>query len=314
MSTIQPNRSAWCNLGSVVVCWLLAAGAAQGAGPLSYVPKDADVVALLHVGQIMESEIFAELIKQYPKLETMYDEPFGPKTKLTLADIDRFMFMANVGEKQFVLVFHTTEDIEIGDVAVDYEDYEEEDVGGEKLYVKDDEQGICVIENRGFLMGTPATLRATLAKPGRYKMAEELDDVMREFDPDELHGALAANLKRIVADNKARLTAQDPASAAAIEKLEAAAFTLVAAEKLELELNVHCADDAAATQLKQWADALLPALVQEPNTPPVLKTLFAALQPTAADKTLSVAFELDVPVIADLLILAGKIERAAAKE
>jgi hypothetical protein len=286
---------------AAVVGFSLLATAARGEDEvgLALAPDNADVLAVVEVGKIIESPAFKQLESQLPDLAKKLDEPLGNDTKLTPRSIESIFVAANSASQEFVVVISLTEEMEVKDLLSADKRGQATKIGDYTLYAVENDQVICFVDETTIAIAPKKTLTAVLKRDDEAEISDELNEAWENVDADQ-HIYVVATLDKLAKQGAAALPEGFPIKPEVLGKLKAAAFTATASKKhFALSTTLNCTDTKTANQLKGLLDVVIMGAMQpDANTPPEFKQVLKGLKSEADEDSLTI----NVNVAYDLLL------------
>jgi hypothetical protein len=277
------------------------AAAARGEDEvgLALAPDNADVLAVVEVGKIIDSPAFKQLESSLPDVAKKLDEPLGKETKLTPRSIESIFVAANTASQEFVIVVTLNDEIELKDLLAADKRGNATKVGDYTLYVVENDQVVCLIDETTIAIAPKKTLIAVLKRDAEAEISDELAEAWDNVDADQ-HVYVVATLDKLVKQGAATLPEGFPLKPEVLGKLKTAAFTATAGKKhFALSTTLNCTDTKTANQLKGLLDVVIMGSLQpDANTPPEFKQVLKALKSEADEDSLTI----NVNVAYDLLL------------
>lgn len=265
---------------------------------LALAPDNADVLAVVEVGKIIDSPAFKQLESQLPDVAKKLDEPLGKDTKLTARNIESIFVAANTTKQEFVIVITLNEELAIKDLLTADKRANATKVGDYTLYSVDNDQVICLVDETTIAIAPKKTLTAVLKRDDEAEVSDELAEAWDSIDADQ-HINVVATLDKLVKQGAGALPEGFPITPDVLAKLKTATFSATAQKKaFALSTTLNCTDTKTANQLKGLLDIVILGAQQDKSTSAELKQVLKALKSEADEDSLTI----NVNVGFDLLL------------
>ena len=277
---------------AVASCLFLFAGLARAEEPsFELAPNNPDVLALIEVGQIIDSPLFAKITSAYPEVAKALDQPLDKTTKLTPKSFGSIFVAANTEKQDFVIVFNLTEETELDAVLSEEQQAKGTKIGEHTLYTLENGQSLVLFDETTIAVGPTKSLTAVLKRNGEAEVAESLSDAFENIDDDQ-QIYIVATLDKLVKQAASQIPAGLPITPEMLANLKVATFMATTDKKnLTLTAGLDCTDAETANQLKALLDLGLRAAQQDETTPPEVKQVLKSLKAKTDEETLTVNFQ-----------------------
>lgn len=265
---------------------------------LALAPDNADVLAVVEVGKIIDSSAFKHLESQFPDIAKKLDEPLGPHTKLTPRQIESVFVAVNTSKEEFVVVLSLTDEIEAKDLVAPEKLAKATKVGGYRLIPAEDNMVVCLIDESTIAVAAHKTLTAILKRDDEAEVSDELAEAWDNINADQ-HVNVVATLDKLAKLGAASIPEGFPITPEVLAKLKTATFSATAQKKaFALHTTLNCTDTKTANQLKGLLDIVILGAQQDKSTPDELKQVLKALKSEANEDSLTI----NVKIGFDLLL------------
>jgi len=274
-------------------CLFLFAGLARAEEQgFELAPNNPDVLALIEVGQIIDSPAFAKITSAFPEVAQALDQPLDKSTKLTPRSFGSIFVAANTEKQDFVIVFNLTEEVELDEVLSDEQQSKGTMIGEYTLYSLDNGQALCLVDETTIAVGPQKSLTAVLKRDDEAELSETLSAAWENIDGEQ-QIYVVATLDKLVKQGAAAIPAGLPITPEILGNLKTATFTATTDKKnVTLSAGLDCTDAGTANQLKGLLDLVLRGAQQDENTPAELKQVLRGLKPSTDEEILSVDFQI----------------------
>ncbi|WP_254513930.1 hypothetical protein [Anatilimnocola floriformis] len=277
---------------AIASCLVLFAGFARAEEQgLELAPNNPDVLALVEVGKIIDSPLFAKITSAYPEVAKALDQPLEKDSKLTPRSFSSIFVAANTEKQDFVIVFNLTQETEIDAVLSEEQQTKGTKIGEYTLYTLTNGQALCLVDETTIAVGPAKTLTAVLKRDDEAEVSEALSSAWENIGDDQ-QIYIVATLDKLVKQGASQIPAGLPITPEMLANLKIATFTANTDKKnLTLTAGLDCTNADTANQLKALLDLGMRAAQQDETTPAEVKEVLRSVKAKTDEETLTINFQ-----------------------
>jgi hypothetical protein len=246
---------------------------------LKYMPDGCQVVAEVHVDQLLNSDAFAQVKKEFPDIQKTIDQGNSQAGGIASSDLDQIVMGFKDGEQ--VIVVRSKKSIKVDDIKNDMKksdpkgEIKETKVGRFTMYETKSSnqfvpaQGFSLVDDRRVVLAKPDTLKAILTRDKAPDFSEGLKAAMAQTDFNASFAAAGSvkDWKKGKSGGGSPIGNVGGLDASYADKVDGFAIKVNVRSDIDVSFTALCADAKTADDVKKLIDAGLVKAKNEKSVP-----------------------------------------------